>query len=348
MLRECLGFLAKQTPSDLGLSSFPPASLPGCFWYCIDQHVSNEWIVYFDLAYTNPTFSLKVYRSQLIEDGVLHEEEPAAEGAASGEHGAEPAASGEHGAEPAASGSSSEHGAEPAAASESSSGEAQPNESSSSGSSTESAHKLAKRALDSVYPDAIDDTHFSTPSVHTTVSVKPAGSLGALHETGYVTMFKYALSTAAFTALQAIEMTSSTSGDSNDMMDAHANSTHHLVRRAGAEELKVDFSDDEKNFIYKTFLIMGGLILILNSLIKFINTKLKDIYGIVIIGSRILNAIVLWSMCALPFSQLHAIVLLAVMMGSLILQGKPFKHTYDESLVLTCIFHSIAIVDLLD
>ncbi|KAJ8663813.1 hypothetical protein O0I10_000087 [Lichtheimia ornata] len=274
--------------------------------------------VAFGIALIN---TLKVYRSQLIEDGVLHEEEPAAEGAASGEHGAEPAASGEHGAEPAASGSSSEHGAEPAAASESSSGEAQPNESSSSGSSTESAHKLAKRALDSVYPDAIDDTHFSTPSVHTTVSVKPAGSLGALHETGYVTMFKYALSTAAFTALQAIEMTSSTSGDSNDMMDAHANSTHHLVRRAGAEELKVDFSDDEKNFIYKTFLIMGGLILILNSLIKFINTKLKDIYGIVIIGSRILNAIVLWSMCALPFSQLHAIVLLAVMMGSLILQA---------------------------
>lgn len=160
--------------------------------------------------------------------------------------------------------------------------------------------------------------------MYTTVSVKPAGSLGALHETGYISIFKYALSTAAFTALQAIEMSSSsTLDDSNTMLDAHANSTHHLMRRAGAEEeLKVDFSDYEKNFIYKTFLIMGGLILVLNSLIKFINTKLKDIYGIVIIGSRILNAIVLWSMCALPFSQLHAIVLLAVMMGSLILQGK--------------------------
>lgn len=47
-----------------------------------------------------------------------------------------------------------------------------------------------------------------------------------------------------------------------------------------------------------------------------------DLYGKIIIGSRIINAIVLWSMCALPFAKLDAIVLLCTMVGSLIFQGK--------------------------
>jgi len=46
-----------------------------------------------------------------------------------------------------------------------------------------------------------------------------------------------------------------------------------------------------------------------------------DLYGKIIIGSRIINAIVLWSMCALPFAKLDAIVLLCTMVGSLIFQG---------------------------
>lgn len=49
---------------------------------------------------------------------------------------------------------------------------------------------------------------------------------------------------------------------------------------------------------------------------------LIDLYGKIIIGSRIINAIVLWSMCALPFAKLDAIVLLCTMVGSLIFQGK--------------------------
>lgn len=48
---------------------------------------------------------------------------------------------------------------------------------------------------------------------------------------------------------------------------------------------------------------------------------LLDLYGKIIIGSRIINAIVLWSMCALPFAKLDAIVLLCTMVGSLIFQG---------------------------
>jgi hypothetical protein len=47
----------------------------------------------------------------------------------------------------------------------------------------------------------------------------------------------------------------------------------------------------------------------------------KDIYGKIIILCRILNAIVLWSMCALPFTQLSALLLISVMTGSLVLQA---------------------------
>lgn len=58
-----------------------------------------------------------------------------------------------------------------------------------------------------------------------------------------------------------------------------------------------------------------------------------DLYGKIIICSRILNAVILWSLCALPFAKLDAIVLLCTMVGSLLFQGKfwmifiTHKHT---------------------
>ncbi|KAI9246858.1 bacterial low temperature requirement A protein-domain-containing protein [Sporodiniella umbellata] len=80
-------------------------------------------------------------------------------------------------------------------------------------------------------------------------------------------------------------------------------------------------STTEIVFVYKTFLIFGGLILVINSMIKAINTRLTDIYGKIIIASRLINAIVLWSLCALPFAKLDAIVLLSTMLGSLLFQA---------------------------
>lgn len=46
-----------------------------------------------------------------------------------------------------------------------------------------------------------------------------------------------------------------------------------------------------------------------------------DIYGKIIILCRVLNSIVLWSICALPFAQLSALLLISIMTGSLILQA---------------------------
>lgn len=46
-----------------------------------------------------------------------------------------------------------------------------------------------------------------------------------------------------------------------------------------------------------------------------------DIYGKIIILCRILNAIILWSICALPFTQLSALLLISIMTGSLVLQA---------------------------
>ncbi|KAI8378189.1 bacterial low temperature requirement A protein-domain-containing protein [Choanephora cucurbitarum] len=103
-----------------------------------------------------------------------------------------------------------------------------------------------------------------------------------------------------------------------------ASSQHnHLMRRSGGEgaSFTESITQYELIFVYKTFLIFAGLILILNSMIKALNTKISDLYGKIIIGSRVINAIVLWSMCALPFAQLDAIVLLCTLTGSLIFQA---------------------------
>lgn len=39
-----------------------------------------------------------------------------------------------------------------------------------------------------------------------------------------------------------------------------------------------DLTPEEQTFVYKTFLITGGLILIINSLIKLLNTKIHGNY----------------------------------------------------------------------
>lgn len=47
-----------------------------------------------------------------------------------------------------------------------------------------------------------------------------------------------------------------------------------------------------------------------------------DIYGRIIICSRIVNAGVLWCLCALPFSGLHPLILIGITMGSIVFQGE--------------------------
>ncbi|KAI9316794.1 bacterial low temperature requirement A protein-domain-containing protein [Dichotomocladium elegans] len=264
--------------------------------------------VAFGIALIN---TLKVYRSQLIEDGKLSEEESSQAGA----HGATPSGSESHGTSTESHGSGSEsHGSGGEAHGSNSAASPAPShsEAASAEGNAGSAHKLARRAIESTSPS---EDHYYTHQLRTATSIRiQQHPQQSWQDMGYLTLFTSVLSTVAYSTIQMV---------SNDQMIDAGNQTqhHHLSRRSGGEELQVDFSEAEKVFIYKTFLIMGGAILVLNSFIKLVNTKLTDIYGKIIIGSRILNAIVLWSMCALPFSQLHAFVLLSVMMGSLILQA---------------------------
>ncbi|KAI8974336.1 bacterial low temperature requirement A protein-domain-containing protein [Pilobolus umbonatus] len=95
-----------------------------------------------------------------------------------------------------------------------------------------------------------------------------------------------------------------------------------LAKRAPvAAEESTTFSITELVFIYKIFLIFGGALLVLNSLIKLLNTKLSDRNGMIIIVCRVINAGVIWGLCALPFVDIEPIILLGVMLGSVILQG---------------------------
>lgn len=244
--------------------------------------------------------TLKVYRSQMIQNGTLKEDDLGSESAA---HESGASASGEHGAE-------STGGAEHASASGSSSA-AEPSQGAET--SSEVAHKMARRAIEEVHGSVQAVSEPPTTALVIEKQTTTTFWQKLPQQGGYLTLCQYALSSAALTAMQAL-----TTLDAPE--EHHASSS--LMKRSGGSEAELgDVTDAEKVFIYKTFLICGGLILVVNSLIKLLNTKLADIYGRIIIGARILNAIVLWSMCALPFAQLDAIVLLSVMMGSLILQA---------------------------
>ena len=358
-------------------------------------------------------YRLKIYRSQLIAAGTI-EEEPAA----AGEHGATTSSGGEHGAtessggEHATASSGGEH------ATGSSSGEHAAEPSSSTEGSSSAAHRRAKRAIEAVYPSVDNNTPSFTldhdPATLNIESLQSSSSYSASNNNnkhpvgGYLTLFQYAISTTALTALQALDIASNpslpSSSSSSEIHTTQEQSANYHQFSKRAAPLDVSFTDAEKVFIYKVFLISGGLIITINSLIKMLNTKLAggkkknivaylfiaylhsevkktkprskigthyyhhviyiyiDMVSKVIIASRIINAIVLWSMCALPFSQLDAIVLLSVMMGSLILQGKKTKTiaffsflniigVIEVIIILTNNFSFMiytAIVDLLD
>lgn len=89
---------------------------------------------------------------------------------------------------------------------------------------------------------------------------------------------KFIATTMAVSAMQMIA--------SGDYYNENANNItsgehHRLVRRSGAEASSEGASDSmtlhETDFVYKTFLIFAGLILVINSLIKALNTKISGI-----------------------------------------------------------------------
>lgn len=206
--------------------------------------------------------SLKLYKQQMEKDGKISSS--SGEAHASGSEGAttEASGSGESHAE-ASSGSSSESG---------SSSSAEPTASSSS--AEPAAHKLAKRAIESVYPIdndeynpmALQRIHEERPPTIITTPFRSYASSG-----GYLTYCQYAISSVAMGAMHHLL---GSSAEHQIYGNSSSSTSHHLVRRSASAEEDMSLTDAEKVFIYKTFLICGGLILVLNSLIKLLNTKI--------------------------------------------------------------------------
>ncbi|KAF7727713.1 Pre-mRNA-splicing factor cef1 [Apophysomyces ossiformis] len=243
--------------------------------------------------------TLRVYKQQMVENGKLVEEH---HGTATSSHGSASPASGtsEHGAPSAPPNGNTQAGHNT---------DHSPSDSSASHTPSSSAHKRALEAIEAINHDITGYPSMDTMT-RTPITVDTSHLVRKSNDGGYLSLGKYVMSTAAISAMQMM-----------GSIDSGSNHSHTLVRRSAGAAEDSYLSDYEKVFIYKTFLICGGLILVVNSLIKLLNTKISDIYGKVIIGARVLNAVILWSMCALPFAKLDAIVLLSVMMGSLLLQG---------------------------
>ncbi|EIE87424.1 hypothetical protein RO3G_12135 [Rhizopus delemar RA 99-880] len=256
---------------------------------------------------------LKIYKFQLIRDNKLKEEESTTE-----HNGTEASSSSTTGAsESSHTASESTHGTSESnhATSESTHTTSESNQAETSESATSATHN-AKRAIQLVSDVLHQDTTDYNPVVIAN-TIQNDTNLSSQHHRS--TWCKYIASSIAYAALQTV-----TSYYCEDRQ-LSSSSSSHLTRRSEAASEDGSFAGTVSNteivFVYKTFLIFGGLILIINSIIKAINTRIADIYGKIIIASRVINAIVLWSLCALPFAQLDAIVLLSTMVGSLIFQA---------------------------
>ncbi|KAI8636482.1 bacterial low temperature requirement A protein-domain-containing protein [Parasitella parasitica] len=281
---------------------------------------------------------LKIYRFQLVRDHKLPADDPyvASEGghnvaAATGEHST-PSTTENHGT----SSATSEHGTPTTGETKGSSEHPASSPDAAKSTSTpihektaETAHSKAKRAIMMVskeytYHDTVDYNPMELAQQINGQQQEQEQQQQQLQSDHWTTWCKYIAATLFTSTLQII---SSSGVDTiSDNYSGNNNNSHHLTRRSEpAEGAGGSFTDTmtetENVFVYKTFLIFAGLILVINSMIKALNTKISDLYGKVIICSRIINAIVLWSLCALPFAKLDAIVLLCTLAGSLIFQA---------------------------
>lgn len=166
--------------------------------------------------------------------------------------------------------------------------------SSEGGKTDTEAYNLARRAIEAI-PTA-NESYVSSNSVALD-DIQPR-QRKPMSLAGYFTLFKYAASTTALATLQGLStdglLSASPLLDQNQMS---TETTHTYARRAPGESgLKNDYTTEEMVFIYKLFLIMGGLLLVLNSLIKLINTRIsgkrKDL-----ISTHAIDILVIYHRC---------------------------------------------------
>ncbi|RUS27885.1 bacterial low temperature requirement A protein-domain-containing protein [Jimgerdemannia flammicorona] len=160
-------------------------------------------------------------------------------------------------------------------------------------------------------------TNATSHSTSTSHSVASSALVGLTHA--------IARAVSAHGNITTTDAHSSTNTTTDIAQGTNATSTNSTVDVGSQENLSIEgdpaASFIVKVFVYKTFLIGGGLIMTLNTFIKLLHTELNNHFSLLICGSRIVNAVILWAMVALPFADLSGIVLICIMAGSVVIQG---------------------------
>lgn len=228
--------------------------------------------------------SLKIYKSQLIRDKKLPEDDASGNHAAtSGEssHGSDEQSSGH--SSPAATTAAHGEQAESPAHSEPTA------TSNDQAAAPSSATHHAKRAILMMNNDYVDNQEFDYNPMEMARQLQEEQRIQSTKAQElrdnqfYLTLwFKSMASTMVISAMQLI----ASGGYYDDNSYNSVDSGHHLVRRsepaAEGGSASSEFTDSmtvaENQFVYKTFLIFAGIILVINSLIKALNTKIAGMF----------------------------------------------------------------------
>lgn len=123
---------------------------------------------------------------------------------------------------------------------------------------TNEGHKLAARAVEAMGGSSNPYSPVAVPPLSVPSSSKPT----------YIPTLSSSFISTAATMTASIAMSTLNAVHQNAAVAATSNST---ISPSESEE--AELTPQEQTFIYKTFLITGGLIMTINSLIKLLNTK---------------------------------------------------------------------------
>lgn len=79
----------------------------------------------------------------------------------------------------------------------------------------------------------------------------------------------------------------------------------------------------DPSYVFKSFWVAGGLVLVLNALIKLINTPVAGAkWSALICSTRVLNAIIFFALTSVSYEKLSGLAMLGIMVACLVLQGE--------------------------
>lgn len=223
--------------------------------------------------------SLKIYKYQLVRDNKLPEDASSTSTATTGEHGTATAtgesnSNAEHPATSSGESSGTEHGT---------TSKASETASAAHETTVESAHNKAKRAIlmvsnEYVHQDTADYNPMEMAQQINEQQQAQNYSHWPSTSDHWTTWCKYLAASLVTGTLQMISSGGAIDNISSDYSTTSNN--HHLMRRSEpTTEGEASFTDTmtiaENVFVYKTFLIFAGIILVINSLIKALNTRIS-------------------------------------------------------------------------